>query len=188
MSPEMRTRRDGTLRPRRKGAVQPWTIVWMAIVWCLLWRDFSIANLLSGAVLGAGVQFAFPLPPIRMEGRLRPLGLLRLLWMFFSQMLMASIEVSAHVLRPGHLPQPAVIEVDLTSESDFVMTMVSLITTLIPGSVVVEARRSTHTLFIHVLDTRGDDGVEQARARALEVEQYVLGIMTRPPTPEEVAA
>lgn len=185
MSPEMRVGRDGRLRPRRKGAVQPLAIAWMALVWCLFWRDFSVANALSGAVLGIGVQLAFPLPPLRMDGRLRIVGLLRLVWMFLSQMLVASVEVSTHVLRREH-PKPAVVEVDLTSESDFVMTLVSLITTLIPGSVVVEARRSTHTLFIHVLDVGDDRGVEEFRQRTLGVEQYVLGIMTQPPKPEEV--
>jgi multicomponent Na+:H+ antiporter subunit E len=174
MSPEMRTRRDGTLRPRRKGAVQPWTVVWMGLVWCLFWRDLSIANVLSGAVLGVAIQWAFPLPPLRLEGGVRLGGLVAMLWMFVTQMLLASFEVAGHVLRPKRQPQPAVVEIDLRSESDFVLTIVSLIISLVPGSVVVEARRSTHTLFIHVLDAQGTDGVEKARARALDVETYVV--------------
>lgn len=181
MSPEMRTRRDGTQRPRRRSAVQPWTVVWMALVWCLFWRDFSIANILSGAVLGIGIQWAFPLPPLRLEGGVRIGGLIAMLWMFITQMLLASIEVAGHVLRTTRRPRPAVIEVDLRSESDFVMTIVSLIISLVPGSVVVEARRSTHTLFIHVLDAGDDeDGVERARANALNVEDYVVRAF--PPT------
>ena len=74
MSPEMRTRRDGTQRPRRKGAVQPWTVAWMALVWCLFWQDVSVANILSGALLGLCIQFAFPLPPLRLEGGARVMG------------------------------------------------------------------------------------------------------------------
>lgn len=180
MSPEMRTRRDGSVRPRRKSAIQLGTVVWMALVWCLFWRDLSIANILSGAVLGVAIQWAFPLPPLRLEGGVRIGGLLAMLWMFVTQMVVASFEVAGHVLRTTRKPQPAVIEIDLRSESDFVMTIVSLIVSLIPGSVVVEARRSTHTLFIHVLDAQDSDGVEKARASALNVERYV--VRTFPPT------
>ena len=58
------------------------------------------------------------------------------------------------------------IEVDLRTHSDFVLTVVAEMVSLVPGSLVVEARRSTHTLFLHVLDARDQAGVDDARAGA----------------------
>lgn len=184
----MRTLRDGTQRPRRKGAVQAWTVAWMGLAWCLLWRDFSIANLLSGVLLGVLVQVAFPLPPLVLPGRIRPLSVAVFLLTFAWDMLRASLDVSWQVLRWWRPPRSAVLEVDLDSGSDLVLTFVSLVVTLVPGSVVVEARRSTHTLFVHVLDAVDADGVERAREHVLAVERRVvraLGADRPPRRPEE---
>lgn len=188
MSPEMRTLRDGTQRPRRKGAVQAWTVVWMGLVWCLLWRDFSVANVLSGVALGVLVQVAFPLPPLVLPGRIRPAAVVVFFAVFTADMLRASLEVSWQVLRWWQPPRSAVIEVDLDSDSDLVLTFVALVVSLVPGSVVVEARRSTHTLFVHVLDAVDAAGVERAREHVLTVERRVvraLGADRPPRKPEE---
>lgn len=177
MSPEMRRRRDGSSRPRRKSAVQPWAVVWFAVVWCAFWRDVSVANLLSGAALGVLVQWAFPLPPLRFHGTLRPVALLAMLGVFLWQMLRASVDVARQVLRVRRDPAPAVVAVDLESSSDFVLTLTALVVGLIPGSIVVEARRSTHTLFLHVLDAGDAAGVERERRRVLAVERGVTRVL-----------
>jgi multicomponent Na+:H+ antiporter subunit E len=61
----------------------------------------------------------------------------------------------------------AVIEVPLQTPSDLVLTVVAEMVSLIPGSVVVEARRSTHTLFLHLLDVTSEEAAEQARRQVL---------------------
>jgi multicomponent Na+:H+ antiporter subunit E len=45
---------------------------------------------------------------------------------------------------------------------------------LVPGSLVVEARRSTHTLFLHVLDVGDMAGVESMRSQVLALERRVV--------------
>jgi multicomponent Na+:H+ antiporter subunit E len=47
-------------------------------------------------------------------------------------------------------------------------------TCLIPGSLVVEARRSTHTLFLHVLDVGDLAGVERFRRSVLDQEARLV--------------
>ena len=147
-----------------------------------------VANLLSGVLLGTLVQLAFPLPPLVLPGRIRPLSTLVFLGAFLADMLRASLEVSWQVLRWWRPPRSAVLEIDLESDSDLVLTFVSMVVTLVPGSVVVEARRSTHTLFIHVLDAVDAAGVERAREHVLAVERRIvraLGADRPPRTPEE---
>jgi multicomponent Na+:H+ antiporter subunit E len=67
-----------------------------------------------------------------------------------------------------------VIEVDLRTDSDFVLTVVAEMVSLVPGSLVVEARRSTHTLFLHVLDARDMGGVTRMRAQVHSLERRVV--------------
>jgi multicomponent Na+:H+ antiporter subunit E len=55
-----------------------------------------------------------------------------------------------------------------------VLTVVAEMVSLVPGSLVVEARRSTHTLFLHVLDARDMAGVEKMRAQVFALERRVV--------------
>ena len=174
MSPEMRTRRDGTVRPRRKGAVNPLLVVMLTVLWVALWYDINAFNIISGLVIAVLLQLAFPLPPLRIDGHLRPARLIAFGFIFTWNCFVASLSVAYHVLRIKQVPRNAVIEVDLRSESDFILTLVAIVTSLIPGSVVVEARRSTHTLFIHSLGTRDEAAVERERTRVLKTERQLI--------------
>lgn len=173
MSPQTRVRRDGTTRPARHRAVQPAAVVWLTVAWVLLWGTVSVKIVLSGALVAVLACLAFPLPPVRLHARVRPWALLRLVAVFLVAVVRASLEVSWVVLRRAPV-RNAVVAVRLRTSSDFALTGVAAILSLVPGSVVVEARRSTHTLYLHVLDTPDSDAVERFRAQAHVVEQRFL--------------
>ena len=174
MSPVTKQRADGSVRPSRYRALQPAALIWLTAVWVALWGDVSVANVLSGAVLGVVVCLVFPLPPVRMNLRVRPLALLWLVLRFLMDVVVASGEVAWKVLTLRGAPRNAVIEVNLRTPSDFVLTVVGEMTSLVPGSVVVEARRSSHTLFLHVLDARDEAGVEKMREATYALERRVV--------------
>jgi multicomponent Na+:H+ antiporter subunit E len=174
MSPVTKQRADGTVRPSRYRALQPSALIWLTVVWVVLWGDISFANIVSGAALAVVICLVFPLPPVRMNLRVRPLWLLWLVVKFLMDVVMASIEVAWKVLTLRRPPENAVIEVNLRTPSDFVLTIVGELTSLVPGSVVVEARRSSHTLFLHVLDARDDAGVEKMRQATYALERRVV--------------
>ena len=120
------------------------------------------------------VCLVFPLPPLRMQLRIRPLWLAWLVVRFLADVVVASVDVAWKTLQFRRSPRNAVIEVDLLTRSDFVLTIVAEMVSLVPGSLVVEARRSTHTLFLHVLDVRDLAGVEQFRSRVFALERRVV--------------
>lgn len=194
MSPVTRERRDGTVRPARHRAVQPTAVLWLTAVWVALWGDLSFANVTSGAALAVLVSLVFPLPPVRMHLRLRPLRLLVLVAHFLTDVVVASAQVAWKTVTLRRPPRNAIVEVNLRTPSDFVLSVVAEMVSLIPGSIVVEARRSTHTLFLHVLDAEDEDGVERMRHRALALERRVvlafgadLSHLDTPPPDKEVA-
>lgn len=174
MSPYLRERRDGSVRPRRYRALQLPVIVWLTVVWIALWGDISVGNLVGGAAVAAIVLFVFPLPPLRMRLKVRPARLAWLVLHFLGSVVKASVQVSRSTLSFGKEPRNAVIEVDLRTRSDFVLTVVAEMTSLVPGSIVVEARRSTHTLFLHVLDAGDEAGVEKMRRDTFALERRVV--------------
>lgn len=166
------------LRPRRR--VNLFMTVVLVVVWTALWQAGSVLELVVGAVVAVGIQLLFPLPLLRLDGSVRPLALLGFLGYVVWETVRASIDVSRHVLRFGRDPMNAVIEVDLRSSSDLILTIVGIVTSLIPGSVVVEVRRSTHTLFIHALGVGDAAGVERERLRALESERRLIRAIGEP--------
>jgi len=182
MSPELKRGRDGSLRPARVRGLQLSAVVWLTVVWVALWGDLSAANVLGGLAVALVVCLVFPLPRLRMHLQVRPLRLGWLILRFLGDVVVASAQVAWTTLQFRRRPRNAVIEVDLRTTSDIVLTVVAEMVSLVPGSLVVEARRSTHTLFLHVLEARDQAGVDRMRAQVLSLERRVvlaLGADTR---------
>jgi multicomponent Na+:H+ antiporter subunit E len=173
MSPVMRTRRDGTTRPARHRAVQPFAVVWLTLVWLALWGELTPLLVVGGVLVAVLVCLTFPLPPVDLAARVRPVLLAGVAARFLLDVVRASVQVAGVVLRRRPV-RNAVVAVDLATESDFILTMVAAMLSLIPGSVVVEARRSTHTLYLHVLDVPDAAAAEAFRRSALALEQRLL--------------
>ena len=183
MSPKVKVTRDGKVRPARYRSLQWPALVWLTLVWMALWRSFTLGDAVLGFLVSVAVCLVFPLPPLRMTLRPNPVAVAWLVVRFLWDVVVSSVQVTLVVLKPGNLTN-ALVEIDLETPSDFVMTIVGEMTTLIPGSVVVEARRSTHTLFFHVLDVKGDADVERFRRAVLAQERRVLRAFGKPRSPE----
>ncbi len=164
-----------SLHPRRRKLAAQWpTMLWLIAVWVLLWGDFTVGNVLAGAVIAVAVTGLLRMTPIVFHGRLRPWGLVVLVARFAWDLLHASVEVSWVALRPRHTPRGAVIGVQLRNHSDLYLTMTAELCSLVPGSLVVEAHRLTGMLYLHVLDVEQSGGVERARQNVLDQEERVL--------------
>jgi len=175
-----------SLHPRRLRLRTQWaTITWLTAVWVLLWGDLTVGNVLSGLVIAVLVTRGLRMAPIEFHGRFRPLGVLRLFSRFAADVVRASFEVSLIALRPGYVPHGAVIGVQLRSHSDLYLTLTAELSSLVPGSLVVEAHRLTGMLYLHVLDVRQSGGIEKARQAVLDQEERVLRAFA---SDEELAA
>lgn len=164
-----------TLHPRRRALrFRIATIVSLTAVWVLLWGDLTIANVVAGAALAALVAAGLPMPRVDFHGRVHVPGLLYLLYRFFVDLAVASVQVARQALTPGLHPRGAVLAVHLRSDSDVYLTLTSAICTLVPGSVVVEAYRVTGVIYVHVLDVELAGGVEAAREDILRIEERVM--------------
>jgi multicomponent Na+:H+ antiporter subunit E len=160
--------------PARLRGLQLPVLAWLTIVWVALWGELSVFNIATGLVVAVVVCLVFPLPRLQMHLHVRPLRLVWLLVRFLTDVVIASAQVAWTTLQFHRQPRNAVIEVPLRTPSDFVLTVVAEMTSLVPGSLVVEARRSTYTLFLHVLDARDQAGVAKMRREVLALERRVV--------------
>lgn len=162
-------------RSRLRRALAQWPgVVGLALVWVMLWGDVSWANVLGGGVIGLVVLVVFPLPSIGFRGRLRPLPLLNLVARFVADLVVASFQVAFLALRPGYTPKGAVVQVCLRNPDDFFLTMTAVLSTLVPGTLVMETRRQTGLVYMHVLDIERFGPADQVREDILALEERVL--------------
>lgn len=164
-----------SLHPRRRGLLAQWpTIVWLTVVWCFLWGEVTWANVLGGLVIAVVVTTVFPLPAMGIKIRMRPWHLLRLAWYFLSSLTVASFQVAWQALNPRFEPRGAVVGVRMRNPADLYLTVTAELSTLVPGTLVVEAQRITGMIYLHVLDLAASGGEDRVRADVLELEEHVL--------------
>lgn len=161
------------LPPRRTG-LQPATIIVLAVVWIVLWGELSVLIVLSGLLVGLVITLIFPLPPVPYSGRIRPLALVWALLRLLGDLIVASVELTRLILRPGPPPRSAIVRVRLRSDSDLYQTLTAEQVSLVPGSIVIEARRSSRTLYLHVLDVQGEADLERVRREVRAAEDRVI--------------
>lgn len=159
---------------QRRNGIQWGGAVVLAFVWVLLWGELSVVNVVFGALLGVVISWVFPLPPISFHGRVRPLGVLYLGFRLVADLVVSSIHVVAVVFQFGRTIENAVIRVPLKSHSDLYLTITAELTCLVPGSVVLDSRRSSDTLYVHVMDVREPGDLDDARDHTLAAERRVL--------------
>lgn len=179
--------------PRRRTRYHPkGTVQWVStavigVVWMLAWGRYDLPTLLMGLVLGVVVALVFPLPPLKFVGTLRPHWWLVLAASILVDLVVASAQVTWLAIVKGPRIRNAIIAVELRTTSDFILAQTVELTTLVPGSVVLETRRAVQragqpgpvdhgrpTIYLHVLDAGNLATVEQARASVRKLEARII--------------
>ncbi len=145
-----------------------------AVIWVLLWGDLSLANLVSGFLLGMLITWVFPLPPIDFHGRFRLWPHAKMIAILLFDLTRSSFVVAAQAFHFGHTMRNAVVRVNLRTHSDLYLTLTSELVSLVPGSLVMEARRQESVVYLHVMDVRSHADIAAARRKVLEAEERVV--------------
>lgn len=163
--------------------LQPVTWVVLTLVWVMLWGNVSVMNVVSGAVVAALVLLLFPLPPVRYGIRIRPWATFVLFTRFFADMVVASIEVAYKACAPWEHPQGRLARVILRSDNDLLNTMTAQMTTLVPGSIVIdiETDGAGRTMLVHIFDVRSSAQVEAFLRRVQAQEDRVIKALSARP-------
>ncbi|MGC9378911.1 Na+/H+ antiporter subunit E [Streptomyces sp. MH13] len=147
-------------------------IAWLTVIWILLWGTPSWANLVNGVIVAVCLCLAFPLPAVDLGLRLRPLGILRLAAYLLYDMFSSSVEVTRQIFAQGPY-HAAVVAVPLRVRSDLMLTATAVAVSNVPGGSVIEVRRSTATVFLHVLDADDPGEIESAQRSVWRMEELV---------------
>jgi multicomponent Na+:H+ antiporter subunit E len=122
----------------------------LVALWLLAWGDLSLANLLSGAAVAGGVLVAFP-PGPRPPGRLRarPGGVARLAGHVASQLVISNVLMARQILSRRPEARPGVVAHRLRQPSEEVVTVMTSVIALSPGTMTVDVDSTSHTIYVH---------------------------------------
>ncbi len=149
-------------------------LVGLVIMWMMFWQEISPMSLVSGVLVSIIVMRVFYLPPVDLAGRFNVWYVVRYLTYFLWNLAYASFQVAWLAVRPGAPPMTSIIAVKLRTESDFILTLVGLTISLIPGSLVAEVDRFGSVLYLHVLNTPSQKEITRMHREVATIERLLI--------------
>ncbi|MFD0208060.1 Na+/H+ antiporter subunit E [Streptomyces hirsutus] len=169
------TRRESARRVRHH-----WPMVgWLWLLWILLWGSVGPVVLVGGLLVAVAVVRSFSLPPILPGAVPRPLAIGRLLIGLLKDLVGSGVTVAWQVLRYGGKTSTAIVEVPLHVDSDLLITVVAELTTIAPGTLVVEIDRRRQRLYVHTLPVRDEADIDRRRKAVQTLERRVARAVGR---------
>ncbi|MGW4229362.1 Na+/H+ antiporter subunit E [Streptomyces sp. NPDC004980] len=160
--------------PGRRGRVLDLPLIaWLTLIWVLLWSTLTWANVVTGVVVAVAVCLAFPLPKVDLGLRLHPWGILVLAGYLLYDMYTSGVKVTRQIFA-GRPHRPAVIGVPLRCRSDLMLAATAVAVSNVPGGSVIEVRRATGTVFLHVLDADRPEALDAARRSVWRLEALTV--------------
>ncbi|WP_042357108.1 Na+/H+ antiporter subunit E [Bacillus rubiinfantis] len=132
-------------------ALQVLINLFVAFLWMFLqdeWRPLSFfSGYLVGVIVVFGLRRFFP-----SSFYLKKLfAAVNLFLVFFWESVVSSINVITHVIRPQLVITPGIFRLDTELETELEVTLLALLITLTPGSVVMEVTPDRKTFYVHAL-------------------------------------
>jgi multicomponent Na+:H+ antiporter subunit E len=147
-------------------------MVWLVVLWQLLWRDVSFANIVGGLVVAAVVTVVRPGRERLSAGHtMRPLRLVIFLGYFAWLLVVSNLVVAREIVTRRDYIRSGIVAVPLAGTAELVTTVLADAMTLTPGTLSLEVRQDPPMLYVHVLHVRDVEGV---RRDILRLQRLVL--------------
>ncbi|KIL43660.1 Na+/H+ antiporter subunit E [Jeotgalibacillus campisalis] len=124
----------------------------LAFLWMFLEGSFTVSSFIIGFFLSMIVVFGMRR---FLSGRFymfRVVAIIKLTVMFIWELIKANFEVLAIVLKPKMDMKPGIFKYDTALKKDWEITLLSLLITLTPGTLVMDISDDNETLYIHALN------------------------------------
>ena len=150
----------------------------LVALWLLAWGELSLANVVSGIVVAAALLVAFPAR--RRTGRrlhVNVVAAARLGAHVTHQLVLSNLVMAREILRRDQTAVPGVLAHRLRRPSEEVVTLITSIIALSPGTMTVDVDEHSSTIYVHFF--RLTD-VAAARAALERLEQLAVDAIAAP--------
>lgn len=163
-----------TPKTARKFYAYAATFVWLTVVWVLLWGNLNLGTIASGICIAIIVVIAFPLPGMEFSGRPNLWRIVLFVLKMGFELVVTSFQVVIQAITPGPRIKSAVIAVKLHTHNELILTLLAICVTLTPGTAIIEARRASGELYVHLLGVNDEKDLVDARYKILKLESQVI--------------
>lgn len=151
--------------------------IWFVLLWLMLWADVSVANVLSGLLLGAVVVLVTRRIATATDDatvRLAPVAVVVFAGHVLWQLVRSNLALAWEIVTPTNSIATGTVDVPLRSPSPIVAMAVSNVVTLTPGTVTVGISMEPPTLTIGVLHLHDPETVRAGvrRTEALAIRAF----------------
>ncbi len=150
--------------------------LWTVVLWVALWHDISVANVVSGVLVGAlvlvvaGMQLVSDSDDLA-RPRVRLVATLYFVGYVAYKLVEANLYLAWEIVTPRNKINIGVVAVPMRTESSLVANAVANVITLTPGSITIESLGSPTVLYVNVMHLHDVEGV---RAELLRIEELAV--------------
>jgi len=138
----------------------------IGVIWMFLQDDWSVLTFFSGYLFGLLVLYILRRYLPTKFYLVTLLAIVQLFLVFIYELFTSSILVIRQILRPAINITPGIFTLDTELEGDLEVTLLALLLTLTPGSVVVEVSSDSKKFYIHAMDIpESSNAVLQSQAK-----------------------
>lgn len=125
--------------------------LFIAFLWMFLQDEWSFLAFFIGYLVGLLVLFSLRrFFPTSFYMR-RFIAIIKLFLLFIFESIVSSIAIIREVIRPKINVTPGIFKLETDLEGDLEITLLALLLTLTPGSVVMEVSRDNKVFYLHAL-------------------------------------
>lgn len=153
-------------------------VVVLASIWVMLWGTASFANVLSGLVVATALVLAVPGLRRRRERRrhvVRPLAVFHLVAHVLIRTIGANLVLTSEIVSPRSRIRTGVVGIPLPGCSDELLTLITNLVALAPGTMPLELAYDPIELYVHVLHLRDVDHVRRDILRLTDLAVRAFG-------------
>lgn len=151
--------------------------VWLVLVWVAAIGSVTPLSLVGALLLSVLIQVAFPLPHRSGHFRFHPLSLAWLMIRYVWDVARAGVHVAWLILSPrsqSRSRQDSILRCPVRTDNPEYLTILSAMTSLIPGTIVIRVDRPRRLVYLHCLDVEGQGGADAIRRATRDQEERIL--------------
>jgi multicomponent Na+:H+ antiporter subunit E len=150
----------------------------LVVIWLLAWGEVSLANVLSGVAVAVALLAVFPARrTTARHGGISAVGVVRLAGYVVAQLLVSNLVMAREIVRRRPRMRPGVLAHRLQAPSEDVVTVMTSVIALSPGTMTVDADLDSSTVYVHFLLL---SDVDAARAALVRLERLVTNAIAAP--------
>lgn len=142
--------------------------IFIAVLWMFFQDNWSVLTFFGGYLAGLFILFILRRYFKHQFYIFSLINVLRLILLFFYELFASSITVIKEIIRPKVTITPGIFRMETDLESNIELTLLSLLITLTPGSVVMEVVPKQRVLYIHGMNNPESKEAVKTSAKKFE--------------------